>query len=54
MEIIYWNYQNEAGMGGIRGRLEGVLAAGDRWSECMNRDAGSQTQLSAGSKRERD
>lgn len=41
-------------MGGIRGKLEGVLAAGDRWSERMNRDAGSQTQLSAGSKREID
>lgn len=53
MEIIYWNYKNEAGMGGIRAKLEGVLAAGDRWSERMNRDADSRTQLSAGSKRER-
>lgn len=40
-------------MGGTRGKLEGTLAAGDRWSERMNRDADSQTQLSAGSKRER-
>lgn len=54
MEIIYWNYKNEAGMRGRRGKLDGVLAAGDRWSECMNRDADSLTQLSAGSKRERD
>lgn len=40
-------------MGGKREKLEGALAAGDRWSECMTRDADSQTQLSAGSKRER-
>lgn len=49
----YWNYKDEAGIGGEREKLEGALAAGDRWSECMNRDADSQTQLSAGSKRER-
>lgn len=28
-------------------------AAGDRWSECMNRDPDSHAQLSAGSKKER-
>lgn len=53
MKIMFWNYKDAAEMGGIRGKLEGVLAAGDRWSERMNRDADSQTQLSAGSKRER-
>lgn len=53
MKIMFWNYKNAVKMGGIRGKLEGVLAAGDRWSEHMNRDADSQTQLSAGSKRER-
>lgn len=41
-------------MGGIRGKLEKVLAAGVRWSERMNRDADSRTQLSAGSQRERE
>lgn len=37
-------------MGGeARGVTE--LAAGDRWSERMNRDPDSQAQLSAGSKK---
>lgn len=52
--MIYWKNKNEAGMGGIRGKLEEGLAAGDRWSERMNRDADSRTQLSAGSQRERE
>lgn len=40
---------------GREGKGRGVTeaAAGDRWSECMNRDPDSHAQLSAGSKKER-